>query len=154
MLVAYADWRRAQSPAPARVLAVAADAGVAGVLLDTANKGAPLFTIESPAAVAGWITAAHAAGLFAALAGGLSGLEFARARALRADVVGVRGAACVGGRTGRVSSTRVAALRALAGAPPSPRILAGRGVFPERDVELSEIVGRDDEMLHAARERA
>jgi len=87
VLVAYADWRRAVSLAPARVLVVAADAGAAGVLLDTANKGAPLFTIESPESVAGWIAAAHAGGLFAALAGGLSGPEFARARALGADVV-------------------------------------------------------------------
>jgi uncharacterized protein (UPF0264 family) len=152
VLVAYADWRRAESLAPARVVAVAADAGAAGVLLDTANKGAPLFTIESPVSVAAWIAAAHAAGLFAALAGGLSGPEFARARALGADVVGVRGAACVGGRTGRVSRPRVAALRALAGA--ASRVLVGRGVLPERDVELAEIVGRHDEVLHAARERA
>ena len=166
VLVAYADWRRAESLAPARVVAVAADAGAAGVLLDTANKDAPLFTIESPATLAAWIAGAHAAGLFAALAGGLSGPEFARARALGADVVGVRGAACVGGRMGRVSRARVAALRASAGAaPPSPppppplpplppRVLAGRGVLPERDVELPEIVRRDDEVLHAARERA
>ena len=154
VLVAYADWRRAVSLAPARVLVVAADAGAAGVLLDTANKGAPLFTIESPESVAGWIAAAHAGGLFAALAGGLSGPEFARARALGADVVGVRGAACVGGRTGRVSRARVAALRALAGAASPPRPLTGRGVLPERDVELPEIVDRDDEVLYAARERA
>ena len=154
VLVAYADWRRAQSLPPAQILTVAAGAGAAGVLLDTANKSAPLFTLESPTSVAAWIAAAHAAGLFAALAGGLSGPEFTRARALRADLVGVRGAACVGGRTGRVSQARVAALRALAGAPHAPRVLAGRGVFPQRHVELPEIVGRDDEVLHAARERA
>jgi len=124
------------------------------VLLDTANKGAPLFTIESPVSVAAWIVAVHAAGLFAALAGGLSGPEFPLARWLGADVVGVRGAACVGGRTGRVSRTRVATLRALAGAAPAPPALAGRGILAERDVELPEIVGRDDEVLHAARERA
>src|SRR5437870_41572 len=64
---------------------------------------------------------------------------------------------------GRVSRARVADLRASAGeacppAPPTPqppsRVLAGRGVLPERDVELPEIVRRDDEMLHAVRERA
>src|SRR5881628_1036829 len=154
VLVAYADWRRAESLAPARVVAVAADAGAAGVLLDTANKDAPLFTIESPAMLAAWIADAHAAGLFAALAGGLSGPEFARARALGADVVGVRGAACVGGRTGRVSRARVAALRALADAAPSLRVPTGRGDLPQRDVEVAEIVGRDDEVFHAVRERA
>src|SRR5439155_997913 len=83
--------------------------------------------------------AAGAAGLFAARAGGLSGPDLARARSLGADVVGVRGAACVGGRTGRVSRARVAALRALAGAAPSLRVPIGRGVLPQRDVELAEI---------------
>src|SRR5881628_2197198 len=40
VLVAYADWRRAQSLAPARLLTVAAGAGAAGVLLDT-EQGRP-----------------------------------------------------------------------------------------------------------------
>jgi uncharacterized protein (UPF0264 family) len=125
VLVAYADWRRAQSLPPASVVEVAAGAGAAGVLLDTAYKNAPLFAVESPASVGAWIAAAHAAGLFAALAGSLSGPDFETARALAADLVGVRGAACVGGRAGRVSHTRVAALRALAGAPPAARVRAG-----------------------------
>src|SRR2546430_14033083 len=116
VLVAYADWRSAASLPPARVVAVAADTGAAGVLLDTAAKRAPLFAVESPAGVAAWVAAAHAAGLFAALAGGLCGPDLARARSLGAAVVGVRGAACRGGRTGRVSRARVAALRALAAA--------------------------------------
>src|SRR3989454_11852977 len=68
VLVAYADWRSAASLPPARVVAVAADTGAAGVLLDTATKRAPLFAVESPAGVAAWVAAAHAAGLFAALA--------------------------------------------------------------------------------------
>src|SRR2546430_14451662 len=114
----------------------------------------PLFAVESPAGVAAWVAAAHAAGLFAALAGGLCGPDLARARSLGADVVGVRGAACVGGRTGRVSRARVAALRALAEAAPSLRVPIGRGVLPQRDVELAEIVRRDDEVFHAVRERA
>ena len=154
VLVAYADWRSAASLPPARVVAVAADTGAAGVLLDTATKRAPLFAVESPAGVAAWVAAAHAAGLFAALAGGLCGPDLARARSLGADVVGVRGAACVGGRTGRVSRARVAALRALAEAAPSLRVPIGRGVLPQRDVELAEIVRRDDEVFHAVRERA
>src|SRR5205807_2505917 len=137
---------------PQRLAAIRAAA--AGVLLDTATKRAPLFAVESPAGVAAWVAAAHAAGLFAALAGGLSGPDLARARSLGADVVGVRGAACVGGRTGRVSRARVAALRALAEAAPSLRVPIGRGVLPQRDVELAEIVRRDDEVFHAVRERA
>src|SRR5438132_1455808 len=62
--------------------------------------------------------AAHGAGLFACLAGSLRGADFATACALGADVVGVRGAACVGGRTGRVSRARVTALSALARSAP------------------------------------
>jgi len=163
VLVAYADWRHAESLAPARLVSIAADAGAAGVLLDTASKSAPLFAIQPVASVAAWVAAAHAAGMFAALAGSLSGPDLAPARALGADLVGVRGAACVGGRTGRVSRPRVAALRASAGAappppppppPPASRVLVGRGILPERDVELPEIVRRYDEMLHAVRERA
>src|SRR2546425_1182786 len=157
VLVAYADWQHAASLAPARLVGIAAAAGAAGVLLDTASKSAPLFAIQPVASVAAWVAAAHAAGLFAALAGSLSGPDFAPARALGADLVGVRGAACVGGRTGRGSRPRVAALRASAGAaapPPPPPVPGGRGILPERDVELPQIVRRYDEMLHARRGRA
>jgi len=124
VLVAYADWRRAQSLAPERLLAAAAAAGAAGVLLDTAFKEAPLFALASPQSVGAWVAAAHAAGLLAALAGSLRGSDFATARALGADLVGVRGAACVGGRAGRVSPARVAALRALARAAPQSLVAA------------------------------
>jgi uncharacterized protein (UPF0264 family) len=126
VLVAYADWRRVASLAPTRLLAVAAELGAAGVLLDTAYKDTPLFALESPDVVGAWVDGAHAAGLFAALAGSLWGPDFATARALGADVVGVRRAACRGGRRGRVSEARVAVLSALART--APRIPVG--VFP------------------------
>jgi len=116
VLVAYADWRRAGSLAPERLLAVAAACGASGLLLDTAFKDAGLFELLAPRAVGDWIAAVHAAGLFAALAGSLGGADFATARALGADLVGVRAAACVGSRTGRVARARVAALRAQVGA--------------------------------------
>jgi (5-formylfuran-3-yl)methyl phosphate synthase len=118
VLVAYADWRRADSPVPGAIVCLAVQTGAAGVLLDTAVKPAGLFTVLSPDAVGGWVAAAHAAGLFAGLAGSLTTPDFAMARALGADLVGVRGAACVGGRTGRVSPARVAALSALTRAAP------------------------------------
>src|SRR5207302_6602391 len=117
--------RRADSVAPARVVAVAAETGAAGLLLDTAWKDAPLFALESPHAVAAWVDAARAAGLFAALAGSLSGGDFATARAVGAELVGVRGAACIGGRKGRVSRARVGALQGLVRAPPSPTLSLG-----------------------------
>src|SRR5207249_701962 len=76
-------------------------------------------------AVAAWVAAVRAAGLFAALAGRLSGADFATARAVGAELVGVRGAACVGGRKGRVSEARVAALQGLVRAPPPPTLSLG-----------------------------
>jgi (5-formylfuran-3-yl)methyl phosphate synthase len=118
VLVAYADWARAPSLAPEPLVALAADIGAAGVLLDTAFKQAGLFALLDTRTVGAWVAAAHHAGLFACLAGSLGGADFATARALGADLVGVRGAACIGGRRGRVSSARVAALSALARAAP------------------------------------
>jgi (5-formylfuran-3-yl)methyl phosphate synthase len=118
VVVAYADWQQAESLDPAAIVALAAETGSAGVLLDTAVKSRGLFTVLAPAMVAEWVAAAHAVGLFAALAGSLEGKDFSMAHALDADIVGIRGAACLGGRTGRVSASRVAALSALVGAAP------------------------------------
>src|SRR5579885_2345804 len=120
-LAAYADWRRAARLAPARVCAAAAAAGARGVLLDTAVKDAPLFALWAASEGGAREQVAHAAGLFAALAGGLGERDIALAAALGADVVGVRGAACAGGRTGPVSRARVAALAARARAAPRGR---------------------------------
>lgn len=114
--VAYADWARAESLTPVALAEVAAEAGLAGVLLDTAFKdGGGLFDLLPPDEVEGWVDGAHAAGLLVALAGKLDGPGIATARALGADIAGVRGAACVGGRRGgRVSRARVARLSAFA----------------------------------------
>ncbi len=120
VLVAYADWRRAEGLEPARVITVAERIGADGVLLDTAYKDRPLFALAPRDQVAALVDAVHVAGMFVALAGSLTEPDFGTARELGADVVGVRGAACVGGRTGRVSPARVARLRALAS--PAPRL--------------------------------
>jgi (5-formylfuran-3-yl)methyl phosphate synthase len=124
VLVAYADWASAGGLAPELVVTLAAEVGAAGVLLDTARKRAPLFRIVAPEVVGAWVARVHASQLFAGLAGGLGGGDFATARALDADLVGVRGAACVGGRRGRVSTVRVAALRAAARAALGSRVAA------------------------------
>jgi uncharacterized protein (UPF0264 family) len=121
ILVGYADWERADGPRPALVLEVAATVGATGVLMDTAFKGASLFELVTREAVGSWVAEARAAGLLAALAGGLERPDLATARAAGADIVGVRGAACHGGRTGRVSVSRVAALSALADRAPLTR---------------------------------
>src|SRR5205823_13962635 len=58
VLVAYADWRRAQSLGPEALLALATETGAAGVLLDTLVKGAGLFALLAPPTVGAWVAAA------------------------------------------------------------------------------------------------
>jgi len=120
ILVAYADAEQVGSLAPAALVAVAAAVGARGVLLDTADKSGPgLLGWYAPDALAAWTREAHAAGLLVALAGKLNIENVATLRAVWPDVVGVRGAACDGGRTGRVSTERVRVLRALAAGAPT-----------------------------------
>jgi uncharacterized protein (UPF0264 family) len=119
VLVAYADAARAASMPPLAIVEIAAAVGARGVLLDTAFKdGGSLFDILDVARVAQWLAAARATGgrLFTALAGSLGEPGLRTALALGADIVGVRGAACDGGRMGRVSAARVRTLSALVAA--------------------------------------
>ena len=109
--VAYAD-----ADPIAAFVDVAARAGATGVLLDTADKSGPgLCELMTPTAVARWVAEAHEAGLLVALAGKLTAEDLAFVQDAGADIAGVRGAACEGGRAGRVSSERVALLRTLCG---------------------------------------
>ena len=112
--VAYADADRAASLAPAALVEVAARAGAKGLLLDTADKDGPgLRGLVAPGALAAWVAEAHETGLLVALAGKLTAGDLAFVRDAGADVAGVRGAACDGGRTGHVAADRVRLLRAL-----------------------------------------
>jgi uncharacterized protein (UPF0264 family) len=112
--VAYADAGRVASLPAGAFVDIAARAGATGVLLDTADKSGPgLRGLMTPIALARWVAEAHDAGLLVALAGKLTADDLAFVRDAGADIAGVRGAACEGGRTGRVSSERVALLRTL-----------------------------------------
>jgi uncharacterized protein (UPF0264 family) len=114
--VAYADSARAGSPAPDAMVDATARAGAAGILLDTADKDGPgLRALFTAGELAAWIGAAHAAGLLVAVAGKLTASDLAFVRDAGADIAGVRGAACDGGRTGCVSADRVRRLRAQCG---------------------------------------
>jgi uncharacterized protein (UPF0264 family) len=109
---AYADHREARSPAPEDVLAAAASAGVAGVLLDTWSKdGRGLLHHFSPDALKGWVARVRGAGLLAAVAGSLGPTTLPIVLAAEPDIVGVRGAACRGGRAGTLDPVRVRRLR-------------------------------------------
>ena len=114
VLVAYAD--ETSGVSPSALIDIAARSGARGVLLDTADKhGAGLPTLVDHRSLAAWISIAHDSGLFVALAGRLGPGDVPFARDAGADVVGVRGAACEGGRTGHVTGERVRALRAMCG---------------------------------------
>ena len=126
--VAYADAARVGALAPATVVACARNAGVDGVLIDTAEKDGPaLLGAMSRDALTAWIDEARDAGLLVALAGRLTLDALPTLRSLGADVVGVRGAACEGGRSGRMTEARVRALRrALDASSAGDRLLVER----------------------------
>lgn len=121
VLVAYADAAATGSLSPDTLVEVAARCGASGVLLDTCAKdGGGLFDLLSFDAVSAWVALAHNHGLHAGLAGGLGVRDLAIAADCGADLVGVRGAACDGGRAGRVTASRVARLHAALGPAASP----------------------------------
>jgi uncharacterized protein (UPF0264 family) len=110
--VAYADHVAARVPAPEIVTRLARSAGADGVLMDTWGKGAgDLFHHIDRSRLGAWVGEAKAAGLLVALAGSLANEGVRAVAELGADIVGVRGAACVGGRSGTVATHRVAALK-------------------------------------------
>lgn len=120
VVVSYAD-APAPSLSPIDLLEIAARTSAAGVLLDTADKSGPgLLRLVTPSWLAQWVARALEARLFSALAGKLTGDDLAVIQATGADIAGVRGAACVDGRHGRVSAARVRELRAARGATPRP----------------------------------
>ena len=108
----FADFERAGAPSPHELPALAAAAGAHGCLLDTAVKdGRGLFDWLDDAALTAFVEACRVHGLFSALAGSLRAEDLARLAPLGPDLVGVRGAACVGDRVGgRVDADRVRAL--------------------------------------------
>ncbi|MEX0679098.1 MAG: (5-formylfuran-3-yl)methyl phosphate synthase [Pirellulales bacterium] len=101
--VAYADWQAARAPDPWDVLSRARSVGCGAVLIDTFDKTAgPLGRHISPAALARFIAAARRARLVCVVAGRLGCQEIEEILPLAPDYVGVRGAACTGGRAGRL----------------------------------------------------
>jgi uncharacterized protein (UPF0264 family) len=114
--VAYADAARCASVPFETVLDLASQVHAQGVLVDTADKNGPgLRALVDSGTLAAWIVRAHDAALFVAVAGRLTAEDLPWVRDAGADIAGVRGAACEGGRTGRVSAARVVLLRTLSG---------------------------------------
>jgi uncharacterized protein (UPF0264 family) len=114
--VAYADTGGIMSVDRDTLVDAAARAGAAGVLLDTALKHGPgLRHLMSASALDAWVARAHEAGLMAALAGKLTAGDLAFVRDTGADIAGVRGAACEGGRSSSIDEEKVRLLRLALG---------------------------------------
>jgi (5-formylfuran-3-yl)methyl phosphate synthase len=127
--VAYADFERAGSLAPPLISDLATEIGAAGVLLDTQLKdGRGLLNWLSADGLADWVTTAREYGLMTAISGSLQAADLPLACGARPDIIGIRGAACTGGRGGRVSQDRVRRFREALAWAALP--LAGSAVRP------------------------
>ena len=112
ILVAYADHIDAKAPPPDEVVRAAHRTGAAGILLDTYNKsGAGLSALMTPDDLRRFVALAKAQPCVVTLAGRLTVDDIPIARSAGADIVGIRGAACDGGRSGTVTKARVAMVR-------------------------------------------
>jgi uncharacterized protein (UPF0264 family) len=108
----FADADRVDALAPEALPGVAAAAGAAGALLDTAVKdGRTLIDHLPPTEIARYLAACRRSGLLAAVAGALETRTMPEILALAPDIIGVRGAVCLGGRTGRLDRRRLERLR-------------------------------------------
>jgi uncharacterized protein (UPF0264 family) len=119
VLVAYADYGRAASPAPEAVCAFANELGSGALLLDTFEKdGSTLLDWLSIPKIALFCRLSRNAGVPIALAGSLGREEITALRYLKPNWFAARGAACAGGnREGQVATRCVEELKALISAP-------------------------------------
>jgi uncharacterized protein (UPF0264 family) len=118
----YADFRAAGSLPPAALVDLASAHGAAGMLLDTfAKDRGNLFSYITAGELSGLSHRLAAAGCWLALGGGLGPGDVDRVRETGAAILGVRGAACDGGRGGMLAVAKVRDLAdriaALSGAP-------------------------------------
>jgi FolB domain-containing protein len=141
------------------LIALMAESGFAGMMIDTALKtGGRLLDHMDIAALGHFVDRAHASGLLVGLAGSLEGPDIPRLLLLAPDVLGFRRALCAeADRTAPISAEAVAIVRALipedtrtvkGAAAPSGRIdyrlLAARGYSPRKDdSETDRIFVRD-----------
>lgn len=109
--VVYADHSEAGTLSPEDVLRATVAARASGLLIDTSRKdGRGLLDHLPLDRLSALSVSARAASLLFAVAGSLDPDAISRVAPI-ADVLGVRGAACHGGRTGMVNAERVAELR-------------------------------------------
>jgi uncharacterized protein (UPF0264 family) len=98
------------------IVEAASRGGVGVCMLDTIDKtaGRSLLDVLPAQRLAAFVERAHRAGMRAALAGSLAAADLELVARLGADIVGIRGAACDGGRrNGRIRRERVRELKRL-----------------------------------------
>ena len=118
--VAYADAATAESPSPRAAIDWAGAAGCRTMLIDTFRKDAGNLAdhcLEEE--LCELVAAARRLRIRLGLAGSLAGQTFARVVGLGPALVGVRGAACRGGRQGVVDAALVGELAAAVAAAAS-----------------------------------
>jgi (5-formylfuran-3-yl)methyl phosphate synthase len=122
--VAYADWPAARAPSPSIALALAAQSPARLLLVDTYDKaGGNLLDVLSRETLCELLADARRSRVHVALAGSLDAAAIAELLPLAPAYVGVRGAACRGGRRGAIETARVKSLAQLVHSP--RRLAAG-----------------------------
>ncbi|MGE0485820.1 MAG: (5-formylfuran-3-yl)methyl phosphate synthase [Gammaproteobacteria bacterium] len=103
---------RAELPPTPDDVATLARCGIAGIMLDTADKAGPGLTeLHDAAVLARFVDSARAAGILCGLAGRLRRTDIAVLRPLGADYLGFRSALCRdGARTHRIDRTAATAI--------------------------------------------
>jgi len=112
----YADAHRIGALDPMEIPKVAADSGADLAMLDTAVKdGKTLFDFMSEEKIARFNEEIHNYGLKSALAGSVKKEQLHTLYSLGCDVVGIRGAACVGGdrNSGKIHRSAVMELKEM-----------------------------------------
>lgn len=113
--VAYADYQQANAPTPNDVIEFAGSRNCGVVLIDTFDKSnGGLFDLCDKAEIESFINLIHGRGMKSAIAGSLTmQMMIDELLPMKPDVVAIRGAACLGDRTGRIDEAK---LRAIASA--------------------------------------
>jgi uncharacterized protein (UPF0264 family) len=111
--VAYADWRSAHAPPPEEVLVLAAQLPGRLLLVDTFDKSGGTLLDHLPwELIEAFVSSASDSGVRLVLAGSLRLTDIERLVDLEPVYLGVRGAACIGGRAGAIDAARVKSLAA------------------------------------------